>query len=178
MICQEGGHARRQPGLGDLQRPPRGMPPAQARANQELFAAEGHADLALLALNELGWIRYCAGDLPGHRALALDVREKAENCGDRMALIQSLGALGCIAAVQGRFGEADRHLRRSTDLARAADKRYRYVWNLTISGIALALAGRLAGGRTTFERAMHDPEASDAVRAMTCRPDSLTAPFA
>jgi DNA-binding CsgD family transcriptional regulator/tetratricopeptide (TPR) repeat protein len=143
--------------------------PAQAAAAcqraQELFAAEGHADLALLALNELGWIRYCAGDLPGHRALALDVCEKAEKRGDQMALIQSLGALGCVAALQGRFGEADRHLRRSTDLARAAGKRYRYVWNLTISGIALALAGRLAGGRTTFERAMHDPEAGDALTA-------------
>jgi DNA-binding CsgD family transcriptional regulator len=82
-----------------------------------------------------------------------------------MALIQSLGALGCVAALQGRFGEADRHLRRSTDLARAAGKRYRYVWNLTISGLALALAGRLAASRTTFERAMHDPEAGDALTA-------------
>jgi DNA-binding CsgD family transcriptional regulator len=143
--------------------------PAQAavacRRAQELFAAGGHADLALLALNELGWIRYCAGDLPGHRAMALEVCEKAEERGDRMALIQSLGALGCIAAIQGRFGEADRHLRRSTELARAADKRYRYVWNLTMSALALALAGRLAAGRTTFERAMHDPEAGDAVTA-------------
>ena len=143
--------------------------PAQAAAAcqraQELFAAEGHADLALLALNELGWIRYCAGDLPGHRALALDVCEKAENSGDQTALIQSLGALGCIAAIQGQFGEADRHLRRSTDLARAAGKRYRYVWNLTMSGLALALAGQLAASRATFERAMHDPEAGDAVTA-------------
>jgi DNA-binding CsgD family transcriptional regulator/tetratricopeptide (TPR) repeat protein len=138
---------------------------AACQRAQELFAAEGHADLALLALNELGWIRYCAGDLPGHRALALDVREKAEKRGDQMALIQSLGALGCVAALQGRFGEADRHLRRSTDLARAAGKRYRYVWNLTISGLALALAGRLAASRTTFERAMHDPEAGDALTA-------------
>ncbi len=138
---------------------------AACQRAQELFAAEGHTDLALLALNELGWIRYCAGDLPGHRALALDVREKAGERGDRMALIQSLGALGCVAALQGRFGEADRHLRRSTDLARAAGKRYRYVWNLTISGLALALAGRLAASRTTFERAMHDPEAGDALTA-------------
>ena len=57
--------------------------PTQAAAAcqraQELFAAGGHADLALLALNELGWIRFCDGDLPGHRSLALDVREKAEN---------------------------------------------------------------------------------------------------
>jgi DNA-binding CsgD family transcriptional regulator/tetratricopeptide (TPR) repeat protein len=143
--------------------------PAQAAAAcqraQELFATEGHADLALLALNELGWIRYCAGDLPGHRTLALDVLEKAEERGDRTALIQSLGALGCVAAIQGQFGEADRHLRRSMDLARAADKRYRYVWNLTMSGLALALAGRLAASRATFERAMRDPEASDAVTA-------------
>lgn len=138
---------------------------AACQRAQGLFAAGGHADLALLALNELGWIRYCAGDLPGHRALALDVREKAEKRGDRTALIQSLGALGCVAALQGRFGEADRHLRRSTDLARAADKRYRYVWNLTISGLAHALAGRLAASRTTFERAMHDPEAGDALTA-------------
>jgi DNA-binding CsgD family transcriptional regulator/tetratricopeptide (TPR) repeat protein len=145
-----------------------GQPTQAAEACQrarELFTAGGHDDLALLALNELGWIRYCAGDLPGHRALALDVREKAEKRGDRRALIQSLGALGCIAAVRGRFGEADRHLRRGADLARAADKRYRYVWNLTISGLALALAGRLAAGRTTLERAMHDPEADDALTA-------------
>jgi DNA-binding CsgD family transcriptional regulator len=143
--------------------------PAQAaaacRRAQELFAAGGHADLALLALNELGWIRYCAGDLPGHRAIALEVCEKAEERGDQMALIQSLGALGCIAAIQGRFGAADRHLRRSTELARAAGKRYRYVWNLTMSALALALAGRLAAGRATFERAMQDPEAGDAVTA-------------
>jgi len=132
---------------------------------QELFAAEGHADLALLALNELGWIRYCAGDLPGHRAFALEVCEKAEKRGDRMALIQSLGALGCVAAIQGRFGEADRCLRRSMDLAEAADKRYRYIWNLTMSALALALAGRLAASQTTFEQAMHEPEAGDAVTA-------------
>jgi DNA-binding CsgD family transcriptional regulator len=143
--------------------------PAQAAAAcqraQELFAAAGHDDLTLLALNEQGWIRYCAGDLPGHRALALDACEKAEKRGDRMALIQSLGALGCIAAIQGRFGEADRLLRRSTNLAEAADKRYRYVWNLAMSGLALALAGRLAASRTTFEQAMRDPEAGDAVTA-------------
>jgi DNA-binding CsgD family transcriptional regulator/tetratricopeptide (TPR) repeat protein len=138
---------------------------AACQRAQELFAAEGHADLTLLALNELGWIRYCAGDLPGHRALALDVCEKAEERGDRMALIQSLGALGWVATVQGRFGEADKHLRRSTDLARAADKHYRYAWNLTMSGLALALAGRLAASRATFEQAMHNPEASDGVTA-------------
>jgi DNA-binding CsgD family transcriptional regulator len=138
---------------------------AACRRAQELFAAGGHADLALLALNELGWIRYCAGDLPGHRAHALEVCEKAEKCGDRMALIQSLGALGCIAAIQGRFGEADKYLRRSTDLARAAGKRYRYVWNLTMSALALALAGRLAASRPAFERAMQEPEAGDAVTA-------------
>jgi DNA-binding CsgD family transcriptional regulator/tetratricopeptide (TPR) repeat protein len=143
-----------------------GQPAQAATACQrarELFAAGGHTDLALLALNELGWIRYCAGDLPGHRALALDVCEKAEKRGDRMALIHSLGALGCIAAIQGRFGEADKDLRRSTDLARAAGKRYRHVWNLTISALALTLAGRLAAARATFERAMRDPEAGDAV---------------
>lgn len=143
--------------------------PTQAAAAcqraQGLFAAGGHADLALLALNELGWIRYCAGDLPGHSALAQDVLEKAERRGDRVALIQSLGALGAVATIQGRFGQADRHLRRSTDLARTADKRYRYVWNLTMSALALALAGRLAASRTTFERAMHDPEAGDALTA-------------
>jgi len=141
--------------------------PAEAAAAcqraQELFAAEGDADLGLLALHEQGWIRYCAGDLPGHRALALEVRDKAEKRGDRIALIQSLGALGHIAGVQGRFDEADRHLRRGTDLARAAGKRYRYVWNLTMSGLALALAGRLAAGRTTVERAMQEPEAGDAM---------------
>jgi len=145
-----------------------GQPAQAAEACQrarELFAAEGRADLALLALNELGWIRYCAGDLPGHRALALDVCEKAEKRADQMALIQSLGALGCVAALQGRFGAADRYLRRSTDLARAAGKRYRYVWNLTISGVALAMAGRLAASRATFERAMREPEASDALTA-------------
>jgi len=143
--------------------------PAEAAAAchraQGLFAAGGHADLALLALNELGWIRYCAGDLPGHHALALDVREKAEKRGDRMALIQSLGALGCVAAIQGRFGEANGYLRRSTGLALAENKRYRYVWNLTMSGLALALAGQLAAGRAIFERAMQKPEAGDAVTA-------------
>ena len=143
--------------------------PAQAAAAcqraQELFAAGDHDDLALLALNELGWIRYCAGDLPGHRALAQDVLEKAEKRGDRMALIQSLGALGVVAALQGRFGEADGHLRRSTDLAREADKRYRYVWNLTMWGLAQGLAGRLAASRTTFERARQHPEANHAMTA-------------
>jgi DNA-binding CsgD family transcriptional regulator len=138
---------------------------AACQRAQKLFAAGGHDDLVLLALNEQGWIRYCAGDLPGHRALALDVLEKAEKRGDRMALIQSLGALGCVSALQGRFGEADRHLRRSTDLAGVADKRYRYVWNLTMSGLALALAGRLAASRATLERAMQNPEAGDGVTA-------------
>ena len=52
-------------------------------------------------------------------------RQAADRPGRQELLIQSLGALGCVAALQGRFGEADRHLRRSTDLARAAGKRYR-----------------------------------------------------
>src|SRR5262249_27597645 len=67
-----------------------GQPTQAAAACQrarELFAAGEHDGLALLALNELGWIRYCAGDLPGHRARALDVLEQAEKRGDRMALI-------------------------------------------------------------------------------------------
>ena len=135
---------------------------AACQRAQELFAAEGHADLALLAQNELGWIRYCAGDLPGQRTLALAVCEEAEKRGDQMALIQALGALGYVAALQGRFGEAGRYLSRSTDLAQAAQKRYRYVWNLTMSGLALALAGWLADGRTTFEAAMGEPGAEDA----------------
>ncbi|HEY7262164.1 MAG TPA: AAA family ATPase [Trebonia sp.] len=136
---------------------------AACQRARELFAAEGHADLALLALNELGWIRYCAGDLPGHRTVALEVRDKAEERGDQMALIQSLGALGYLAAAQGRFGEADRLLGRGAELAQAADKRYRYAWNLTMSGLSLAMAGQLAASRTTFERAMRDPEAGDAL---------------
>jgi DNA-binding CsgD family transcriptional regulator len=138
---------------------------AACQRAQQLFAAGGHADLALLALNELGWIRYCAGDLPSHRAFAADACAKAEKLGDRMALIQSIGALGLVAGVQGRFGEADRQLRRSMDLARATGKRYRYTWNLTMSAFALALSGRLAASRTAFERAMQDPEASDALTA-------------
>lgn len=136
---------------------------AACQRARELFAAEGHADLALLALNELGWIRYCAGDVPGHRALALEVRDRAEERGDRVALIQSLGPLGYLAAVQGRFGDAGRHLSRGADLALAADKRYRYVWDLTMSGLALALAGQLTAGRTTLELAMRDQEAGDAL---------------
>ena len=163
---------------------------AACRRAQELFAAEGHADLALLAQNELGWIRYCAGDLPGQRTLVLDVCEEAEKRGDQMALIQALGALGYVAALQGRFGEAGRHLRRSTGLAQAAQKRYRYVWNLTMSGLALALAW-LADGRTTFEAAMREPEAADAAtpeifaqcdwlsgRSMTSSNGSLSRPRA
>jgi DNA-binding CsgD family transcriptional regulator len=135
---------------------------AACQRAQELFAAGGHADLALLARNELGWIRYCAGDLPGQRALALDVCNEAGKRGDQTALIQALGALGYAAALQGRFGEADRYLRRSIDLARVSGKRYRYAWNLTVSGLARALAGRLAAGRMSFEAAMGESEASDA----------------
>jgi DNA-binding CsgD family transcriptional regulator len=135
---------------------------AACQRAQQLFAAGGHADLALLARNELGWIRYCAGDLPGQRTLTLEVCEEAGKRGDQVALIQALGALGYAAALQGRFGEADRYLRRSTDLARVSGKRYRYAWNLTVSGLARALAGRLAAGRMSFEAAMGESEASDA----------------
>ena len=129
---------------------------------QELFAAEGQADLALLARNELGWIRYCAGDLPGQHALALEVCEQADKRGDQAALIQALGAVGYAAALRGRFGEADKHLRRSTGLARAADKRYRYAWNLTMSGLARALSGQLTAARAAIEAAMRESEAADA----------------
>ena len=146
--------------------------PAEAAAAcqqaQDLFAAGGHTDLALLARNELGWIRFGAGDLPGQRALVLDVCEEAGQRGDQMALIHALGALGYGAALQGRFGDADRYLRRSTDLARAAGKRYRYVWSLTMSGLAQALAGRLAAGRAAFEAAMGESEAADAATPEIC----------
>src|SRR5262249_35932727 len=79
--------------------------------------------------------------------------------------IQSHGALGCIAAIQGRFDDAGRQLGRSMDLARGAGKRYRYAWDLAMSALAQALAGRLAASRATFEQAMQEPEAGDAVTA-------------
>lgn len=137
------------------------------RAALELFERAGDRQSVLLAANELAWIRgMLAGDLVLHEALAAEVAEAAAREGHRFVEMQALGSLGWAALCRGRFEPAEAALRRSVELARAEDKRYRLSWNLATLALCLALGDRVRDAPPLFEeaRSVHPAHAESLVR--------------
>jgi DNA-binding NarL/FixJ family response regulator len=107
-------------GTGDLDEAERAC--AEAK---ELFEQADDRSSALLAANELAWIRGLRGDYPGMQAGASEVAHAAETSHERFAAIQGLQAIGFAAWVQGQFTEAEHAWSKSIALARHEGKLYR-----------------------------------------------------
>jgi DNA-binding CsgD family transcriptional regulator len=135
-------------GTGNLDEAERAC--ADARS---LFETSRDRSSALLAENELAWIRGLRGDYPAMEAAATAVSETAAATGERFAAIQAAHARGFAAFIRGRFREAEVALRRSNELARAERKVYRLTVGLTQLACLLAAQGRVEEALPLVEEA-------------------------
>jgi DNA-binding CsgD family transcriptional regulator/tetratricopeptide (TPR) repeat protein len=120
---------------------------------KELFEQVGDRSGALLAANELAWIRGLRGDYPGMEARAGEVVEAAETSHERFAAIQARQAIGFAAWVQGRFTEAEHAWSKSIELARQEGKLYRLTVGLGHLALLQATEGRIEEARFLVEEA-------------------------
>ena len=129
-----------------------------------LFERAGQPERALLACNELSWIRAGAGDLVGCVELTSEVLEHALAAGHRRAAVHASGTRAYALGLLGRVDEAVAEYHRSVDLAVAEGSLYRAAWGRTQLGFVLGLVGRLDEARICMETALHDaPLAVDAL---------------
>ncbi len=130
----------------------------------ELFERAGETEPALLARNELAWIRGCAGDFVYHAELAGEVLETADWDGHRRAATQAAGTAAYAYGVLGRFETAARLFQRSIELAEQDHNTYRTAWARAQGGWLLGLSGRLDDGIASVEASLRlDPRAPDAL---------------
>jgi tetratricopeptide (TPR) repeat protein len=120
---------------------------------ESLFERAGDRASALLARNELSWIRGLRGDYPGMedgcRAVAID----AEAAGEPFARIQAIQSQGFAASFRGRFREAEKAIRLSIAIAREEAKVYRLTIGLVNLGVTVAAAGRTEEAIESFREA-------------------------
>jgi DNA-binding CsgD family transcriptional regulator len=125
-------------GTGDLDEAERAC--AEAK---ELFEQAGDRSSALLAANELAWIRGLRGDYPGMQARAGEIAEAAETSHECFAAIQGLQAIGFAAWVQGQFTEAEHAWSKSVALARHEGRLYRLTVGLGHLALLHATEGHI-----------------------------------
>ncbi|HYT81588.1 MAG TPA: LuxR C-terminal-related transcriptional regulator [Actinomycetota bacterium] len=118
-----------------------------------LFEEAKDRSSALLAKNELAWIRGLRGDYPGMQAAAERVAEAADATGERFAAIQALHAKGFAAFVRGRFAEAEAPLRLSNAMAQQEGKVYRLTVGLNGLACSVATEGRVEEALPLLEEA-------------------------
>jgi DNA-binding NarL/FixJ family response regulator len=118
-----------------------------------LFEQAGDRGSALLARNELGWIRGLSGDYTAMGAQAAAVGAEGAAAGEPLAVIQGLQGQGFAAGFRGRFGEAEDATRRGNDVARAEGKIYRLTVGLGLLGVILAPKGRCQEARLAVAEA-------------------------
>jgi DNA-binding NarL/FixJ family response regulator len=135
-------------GTGDLDEAERACVEAE-----ELFEQAGDRSSALLAANELAWIRGLRGDYPGMQARAGEVAEAAETSHERFAAIQGLQAIGFAAGVQGQFTEAEHAWSESIALARHEGKLYRLTVGLGHLALLHVTEGHIEEARPLVEDA-------------------------
>jgi DNA-binding CsgD family transcriptional regulator len=119
-----------------------------------LFEAADEPERALLARNELAWLRGCAGDLSQQVDLAGAVDAEASPAGLIRAATQAAAtrayALGCV----GRFGESAEGFERTIELARRDENAYRVAWARSQHGWILGLEGRLTEALASLRTAL------------------------
>jgi DNA-binding CsgD family transcriptional regulator/tetratricopeptide (TPR) repeat protein len=116
-----------------------------------LFERAGDRASALLARNELGWIRGLRGDYPGMEDACEVVAAAAKAAGEQFATIQALQSVGFAASFRGRFLAAEDALRQSITIARHEGKVYRVTIGLVNLGVAVAAEGRTKEAIELFE---------------------------
>ena len=135
-------------GTGDLDEAERAC--AEAK---ELFEQAGDRSSALLAANELAWIRGLRGDYAGMQAKASEVARAAETSHERFAAIQGLQAIGFAAWVQAQFTEAKDAWSKSIALARHERKQYRLIVGLGQLALLHVTEGNIEEARPLVEDA-------------------------
>jgi len=137
-----------------------------SRAAGRLFTAADETERALLATNELAWLRGCAGDLGNQAAIASEVLDEATRSGHRRAALQAMTtrayALGCL----GRFHEADEAFRRAVPLARKESNSYRAAWALSQQACVLGLAGDPEEATVTAQAALAEDDGAPEALAL------------
>jgi DNA-binding CsgD family transcriptional regulator/tetratricopeptide (TPR) repeat protein len=118
---------------------------------RSLFERGGDRAGALLARNELAWIRGLRGDYPGMEEGGAAVAAEAGGADEPFARIQGLQSRGFAASFRGRFREAEEATRLSIALAREEGKVYRLTIGLVCLGVAVALQGRTSEATSLFE---------------------------
>lgn len=127
------------------------------------FEAAGEHDGALIARNELAWIRGGAGDLSTHVDIAADVFETASSPGRTGPALQAAGTAAYALGLRGEFERSGDLFRVAAELAEEADNRYRNAWARAQHGLILGLEGRLDEGIGSVEEALRiDAAAPDA----------------
>jgi ATP/maltotriose-dependent transcriptional regulator MalT len=130
----------------------------------QLFEDDGQTERALLARNELGWIRAGAGDLVGSVEVASGVLDDAIAGGHPRAAVHASGTRAYVLGLLGHVDEAVAEYHRSIDLAEAEGSSYRAAWGRTQLGFLLGLVGRLDEASSCVQRALRDdPSAADAL---------------
>ena len=146
-------------GSGDLDEAERACLEAQS-----LFEHAGDRASALLARNELGWIRGLRGDYPAMEEACLAVATDAETAGEAFARIQGLHTLGFAASFRGRFREAEDASRLGNRIAQQEGKSYRLTVGLVNLAVAIAASGRTREAIELFTEAKAiNPEWRDSI---------------
>ena len=120
----------------------------------ELSQAAGDETRALLATNELGWIRGLSGDLAAQRETARAVLAAAERRDDTVVAMQALGSLGHSTLQLGDLDGAVLAFDRSARIAERQRRTYRLTWSRSLRAYALALAGQMDASREGFAQAV------------------------
>jgi DNA-binding CsgD family transcriptional regulator len=118
-----------------------------AEEARRLFEEAGEARAELLAVNELGYLHWIAGDMYTFEASALEVLQGGEAAGDRFLVLQGLCALAHNRQLSGDVAGSIPVLDQATAVAREEGKLYRTSYLLGQSAYSLALLGRLAEAR-------------------------------
>ncbi len=121
---------------------------------QALFEAAGEARRALLAANEMGYLRAIAGDLGAHERIARQVLADAEALDDGPVMLQAICSLNFALQLSGRVSESLELMQRGLALARREGRPYRITYLLAQQGYALALLGRIPEARTALAEAV------------------------
>ncbi|MGB2938993.1 MAG: AAA family ATPase, partial [Candidatus Dormiibacterota bacterium] len=114
-----------------------------AERSRELFLRAGDRSRALMPLHEISWIRAVAGDIRGQETVSRQVINESEELGSRMMVLHAMGAHAWSLVRQGRFSEAQPHLRKSIEIAREDGRDYRLGWSLGLLANCLASSGQL-----------------------------------
>jgi class 3 adenylate cyclase/tetratricopeptide (TPR) repeat protein len=113
------------------------------RAARALFDVAGDRPRAIVAANELAWIRGMRGDPMGWQAGAAEAAQEARELGGTVATLPAFSGVGYCALFRGQFGEAEAAFRQNVAMAREEASGYRLTVCLVALAAFLAFEGRV-----------------------------------